>query len=367
MAAVALAAALSGAPTALRAQEATASYGPLDAAARLLVRGTTDIAAFAPVIRAFLRDRPGLAIDYQQWGSNPLFDLSQAECAQGADAGADTGDDTGRGDLVISSGVHQMVKLVNDACAATHVSARTARLKPELRWRDQLWGITSEPAVIVYNRELVPPDEVPVSRFALLDLLRPDRSRYAGRVATYDIEESGLGYLFAFMDAQEATTFGGLLESLGRSGAVVTCCSAEIIDGVARGDYLVAYNVLGSYALARAREDRRIGVIAPNDYTLLLSRAAMIPRDAPHIAEARAFVDFILSPEGRTAMRSALLLVTVGAEGELVETEGISTRLTRPIELSPTLLVALDRQKRASFIGRWRQTFPRPGATPPAR
>ena len=40
--------------------------------------------------------------------------------------------------------------------------------------------------------------------------------------------------------------------------------------------YLIAYNVLGSYALARAARDRRLAVVAPRDYTLILSRAAMM-------------------------------------------------------------------------------------------
>ena len=93
----------------------------------------------------------------------------------------------------------------------------------------------------------------------ILDLLRPADSRYAGRVATYDIKDSGVGYLFAFADSQAATTFGGLIEAFGRSGAVATCCSAEIIDAVASGRFLAAYNVLGSYALARAAVDPRIG------------------------------------------------------------------------------------------------------------
>ena len=70
--------------------------------------------------------------------------------------------------------------------------------------------MTREPAVIVYNRDLVSPDEAPRSRFDLIDLLRPAGSRYAGRVATYDIEASGIGYLFAFADSQQATTFGSL-------------------------------------------------------------------------------------------------------------------------------------------------------------
>ena len=205
---------------------------------------------------------------------------------------------------------------------------------------------------------MVPEAEAPRSRFDLIDLLRPADSRYAGRVATYDIEDSGLGYLFAFADSQQATTFGGLIEAFARSGAIATCCSAEIIDGVAEGRYLVAYNVLGSYALDRAAEDPRIAVVAPEDYTLVLSRAAMIPKGAANPAAAGLLIDFMLSDAGRAALAEQYLIVD-GEAGGLPEDDA---SLYRPIRLTPALLLGLDSQKRASFLARWRELLARPRA-----
>ena len=150
---------------------------------------------------------------------------------------------------------------------------------------------------------------MPLSRFRLIDLLRAEDGRYDGKVATYDIEQSGLGYLFAFADSQQATTFGGVIEAFARSHAVTTCCSAEIIDGVASGQYLIAYNVLGSYALARADKDPNIAVVAPSDYTLVLSRAALIPKRAANPGDAGALIDFLLSDEGRRALAAEHLVL----------------------------------------------------------
>ncbi|MHA6264676.1 ABC transporter substrate-binding protein [Arenibacterium sp. CAU 1754] len=332
----------------LNAQEARQSFGPDTADTRLLVRSTTDIAVFGPVMDAYLRTRPDLAIDYEQWGSNALYDISLQDCRAGR-FGAD---------VVISSGVHQMVHLVNNACAAAHRSNLTADLPQALRWRDELWGITREPAVMVYNRDLVPRIEVPRTRFDLLDLLRPQRTRYAGRVATYDVESSGLGYLFAFSDAREATTFGALLESLERSGAVATCCSAEIIDGVANGTYLIAYNVLGSYAQVAAQRDPRIGIVLPNDYTLVLSRALMIPRTVANREAAGDLLDFLVSPDGKAALREVLLITPLTGKDTQDEHPTLSETALRPIGLSPALIVALDQQKRQRFIDLWRKSFP---------
>lgn len=323
------------------AQEAVQLFGPEDAGTRITLRTTTDIAVFAPTVEAFLATQPGLALRYEQWGSNDLHALSAADCVTGA-PGAD---------IVISSGVHQMVKLVNDACAAPWRSAATASVPEALSWRDEIWGVSHESAVIVYNRALVPAADVPQTRFDLLDLLRAEASPYAGKIATYDIEASGLGFLFAFMDSQEATTFGALMEAFARSGAVATCCSAEIIAGVAAGDYLMAYNVLGSYAAAAAARNLDLGIVAPRDYTLVLSRAAILPGESVNPA-AGAFLDFILSPEGQVAMARGRL---IGAEGG--ETDEAALGARRLIALGPPLLVVLDQMKAARFIARWRATF----------
>lgn len=330
------------------AQEAVAQFGATAGEPAFLLRGTTDIAAFEPVLDAFATTVPGISITYEQWGSNDLYRLTRAGCLDG---GTDA-------DLVISSAVDLQVRLVNDGCARPHRSEATSRLPPEANWRDEVFGVTQEPAVIVYNRDLVAPGEIPHSRFDLIDLLRPPGTRFAGRVATYDIEASGLGYLFAFADAQQATTFGSLLEAFGRSGAVATCCSAEIIDGVAEGKWLIAYNVLGSYALAHAVTDRRIGVIAPHDYTLVLSRAAMIPKGSRQPELAGSLIDFLLGDDGRRALAASRLFASFGdPDGSDFElTEAAETSL-RPIALSPTLLVGLDQHKRARFLDRWRASF----------
>ncbi|EPX87054.1 ABC transporter substrate-binding protein [Salipiger mucosus] len=338
-------------PLAAQTAELTAVIGPGDATNALVLRSTTDLAVLGPVIEAYAEARSETRVLYEQWGSNDLRAISEQECQSGQ-AGAD---------LVISSAAHHMVGLVNEGCASTATSGWTQALAPQLSWRDQLWGVSREPAVVVYNRDLLTPAEVPRSRFDLLDLLRPETSRFAGRVATYDIEESGLGFLFAFIDSLEATTFGGLMEAFGRSGAIATCCSAEIIDGVASGRYLVAYNVLGSYAIQRARRDDRLGVVAPEDYTLILSRAAMIPAGAAAPELARDLLDYLLSPEGRAGLEANDLMIRLDeGDGQIVEVTGTVETMERPIGLDPTLLVAMDADKRELFIRRWRDAFPQP-------
>ncbi|SMO97555.1 iron(III) transport system substrate-binding protein [Thalassovita litoralis] len=307
---------------------------------RLVIRSTTDTVIFTPLLKAFVARYPNVELQYEQWGSNDLYNDSRRVCdGQGASA-----------DVVISSGVHQMVDLVNRACANAYRSALTAQLPAQRMWRDELWGITREAAVIIYNKSLVFADDVPLTRFALLDLMRRSPDDYRGKIATYDIEASGLGFLFAFMDSQQATTFGGLLEAFARVDAVATCCSAEIIASVESGRYKIAYNVLGSYVSTVPHAN--IGVIHPQDYTMFLSRALMIPKAAPQKETAAAFLDFLLSAEGRALLAGAELI----QQSDNDETAR-SNSTDRYIPIDPTLLVAMDHHRRNRFFAEWRDSF----------
>jgi iron(III) transport system substrate-binding protein len=321
---------------------------PLEtASAMLAIDSSTDTAVFAPILKAFTKRIPNLAIQYREITTNELYQRAEGGC-RGSETAAD---------LVVSSSIDQQVKLANDGCAQPNHSAQVKALPPWAKWRDEVIGLTYEPAVIVYNRDLVPPSQVPQTRFDLIDLLRPADNPFTGRIATYDIERSGVGYLFAFMDAQQATTFGRLIEAFGRNKVVATCCSAEIIDAVASGRFLIAYNMLGSYALARAAEDPRIGITAPTDYTLILARAALIPKRAKNPELARQFIDFALSDAGRQLLSESGLIVSFGDAGSGPAVLPGAVPTLRPIALSPTLLIGLDRQTQANFLGLWRSSL----------
>ena len=330
-------------PLPASAQEAIAEFGT--GPDRLVLRSTTDIDILGRLIERFVTENPDLSVTFEQWGSNALFERSRADCAA-PEASADA---------VFSSAVQQMVWLVNARCARPYRSAGTEALPDARRWRHELWGVTTEPAVIVYNRSLLQPQDVPRDRFALLDLLRAQPERFRGKVATYDITASGLGYLFAHADSLEATTFGSLLEGFERIEAVATCCSAEIIEGVARGRYLLAYNVLGSYAGSVPLDG--VGVVQPEDYTLILSRAYFIPRNAARPEASARLLDFLLSPEVQPLLRDVGLL----APDETEDGSGSASR--RFIPLSPALLVALDGNLRTRLLARWSDAF-RPPVLP---
>lgn len=313
----------------------------------LTIASVTDLSAIKPLILAFQKQNPRMAVIYSESTSNTLDARVTAACrAQRFIA-----------DLVISSAVAEQVRLVNDGCSQPIFSPAIQKLPDWARWRSELVALTIEPAVIVYNRSALSPSEVPRNRFQLVDLLRQS-DRFRGRIGTYDIMSSGVGYLFAFEDAAQATTWGRLLESFGRNSVRTFCCTSEVLDRIADGRLDIGYDVLGSYALARKAEDPRIGVVFPSDYTLALGRAALIPKTAADPSAATRFMEFALSAGGRSILaKKSHLLPSIGGLADLARIAGGDDQSIRPIALSPALLVALDRAKHKMFLDQWRQSI----------
>ncbi|MEQ5776044.1 ABC transporter substrate-binding protein [Thalassospira sp. NFXS8] len=323
-----------------------------DVSGRLVIQSTTDYVIFSPVIDAFQERWPDVLITYNELTTNELNDAMEHACDQGRFLG----------DLVISSSIDQQLKLVNDGCAQSPGARVGANLPDWAKWRDQLFGLTYEPAVTVYNKAFFANRKPPQNRFDLIDLLR-ESDTFRAKVGSYDIETSGVGYLFAFQDAIQASTWGRLVESLGRNEAQLFCCTGQILERVADGRLLLGYNVLGSYALSRIGRDDRVGLVLPSDYTLIMSRAAFISRDAEEPALARAFIDFMLSPPGRAILsRDAGLLSPIGGPDRLAQlvgtVKGADPQELRPIALTPALMVGLDQAKRNIFLQQWRAALP---------
>lgn len=310
----------------------------------LHIEGSGDIEAIQPLISDFQSLNPNISITYVDTLTNDLYARLITACDSGEAVA----------DLVFSSSVDHMVKLANDGCASPHRSPETARVPPYARWRDEVFGFTFEPAVIVYNRAKVPPEDIPTTRDALADLLRRKADVYDGKVGTYDIARSGIGYLFAFFDAQESSTFGRLAEGFGRSHAKLFCCTGELLHEIEAGRLLIGYNLLGSYAYGRMKAGAPIGIVLPADYTLVLSRAAFVPRAAANPAAGGAFLDYLLSVRGQqVALRTSFFFAQGAALPDGLDAAEQAAQSIRPIPIGPDLLAVADRQKRQRLLKAW--------------
>jgi iron(III) transport system substrate-binding protein len=137
----------------------------------------------------------------------------------------------------------------------------------------------------------------------------------------------------------------------GTGGLSLFTRSEEMISRVANGELAIAYNVLGSYALEWARQAPDLGVVFPRDYTLTISRIALIPADAAHPASGKLFLDFLLSRQGQRLLAERSLPPVRGDVATVVP--GPDPASIRPVRVGPQLLADLDPIRRQRLLATW--------------
>jgi iron(III) transport system substrate-binding protein len=319
------------------------SYDQLisDARAERQVRiyGNADRAELLPAVAAFRKRYPGITVLYADVGSTEMYRRFVTE----------TRTKRMSADLVWSSAMDLQVKLINDGFAQSYASPEKPALPPVSVWKNMGFGVTAEPIGIVYNKRLVPAAQVPRTHAALETWLRTNARALTGRVTTFDPARSNVGYLYLSEDLAITRDTRSLLEAIAATRPVLSQTSEPMLRGVAEGRQAIAYNVIGSYALERARTDPRIGVAFLQDYTIVTSRIAFIAREAAHPAAAKLFLDFLLSREGQSLLaRRSLWPVRTD-----VSARRLPAAQARPIRVGPQLLVNLDRVKRQRFLRDW--------------
>ncbi|AIT25993.1 extracellular solute-binding protein [Bordetella holmesii] len=310
----------------------------------LTVAGPTDTPVIAPLISGFQAQRPDVTVVYREMNSRELYD--EAVAGQLKDV-----------DVLISSAPDLQIRLANDGFALSYASPYARDLPSWAVWRDEVYGFTFEPAVIVYNPRRFTEATVPRTRRALLRLLETEGASLRGRVATYDIAISNVGYVLAEQDELVSSAFWGLANALGRVGVRLAPTSGELLDAFERDELDLGYNLLGSYALARQAAGGAIWVVLPQDYVLVLARSALIARSAPNPDLGRTLVDWLLSPAGQqvAANHAALGALVPGTPGPWTAQalQPQARGIVQPIALSPALLVGLDQQRQARFVQTW--------------
>ncbi len=306
-------------------------FGPEGAAETLRIISSTDTSFFAPIISDYITTYPDTAVEYLVTSTAELDAAFRSSPAQY--------------DVVISSAMDLQLKLANDGFAA-----RLSDIDhPDwAQWRESLFAFTSEPAAIVVNTSALGALPVPNTRQELIELMRAHPDTFAGKIGTYDVRQSGLGYLFATQDARASETFWRLMEVMGSMDAQLYCCSGEMIRDLRSGQLLVAYNVLGSYALAQAQtvsdDGQTLAVILPSEFPTTMMRTALVSQQTAQLQSAANFVTHLIALQSAGDPANFPLPPLSAAP----ETAGQTT-----ISLNPALMTYLDALKRGTFIKEW--------------
>ncbi|HXX86398.1 MAG TPA: ABC transporter substrate-binding protein [Casimicrobiaceae bacterium] len=330
-----------------------AQYAALIAAAeqegQLLIHSTTDLAIVAPVVEDFQALYPRVEVRYQDMNSSDLYNGYLDDLLTSPTTA----------DVLWSSAMDLQLRIASAGEAQTYASPEISKVPEWAVWKNQAFGTTYEPIAIVYNKRLMAADEIPQTRGDFVRLLSDKHDRFVGKVVTYNIERSGLGFLLATQDAAASKDFWSLTKALGSVGTQVVATTEAMLARVGKGEDLLAYNALGSYASIEAKKDPSLGYVFPRDYTLIVTRVMLIGKKAANPNAARLWVDYLLSKRGQTMLANEAGLFAVRADVEGRDSAALTKALgssARPILLGPELLTPFpDPAKRLAFVKEWQQ------------
>ena len=350
--AAALLAALSTASFAQVPAGYPADYAQTVAAAKkegkVVIYSALDTKAAQPLIKDFNALYPDVKVEYNDMNSTELYNRYIAEVASGQ----------GGADVMWSSAMDLQVKLVEDGKALMYKSPESAKIPSWANYKDQAWGTTYEPAVFIYNKRLVTGDDIPQDHAAFAKVINAKPDKFKGKVTTYDIEKSGVGFMFVVQDTKYFPGMKDLEKGFGATSYKVYSSTGNMLEKVSSGEHLLGYNVLGSYAAVRAKKDPNLGVVMPKDYTLVLSRVMFIGKQAKNPNAAKLFVDYILSQRGQKQIGGDVELFAMRDD---VEAEYTAAKLkkelgdkVKPIPVSSEITAYLDPKKRLEFLNDWK-------------
>jgi iron(III) transport system substrate-binding protein len=313
----------------------------------LTVYSSLDAPLAKPMIEGFQKANPEVAVRYEELLTVDIYDRIVAE----TDAKGETAD------IAFSSAMDLQVKLANDGYAQQSDLPMSARWPRWANWRNTAYALTFEPAVFVYHKPSFKDAAPPATRRQFMDFLEARGDAVFGRIATYDIERSGVGFMFMSRDQEQFGDIWSVIGAMGAAGVKLYSTSSAILERIADGRFVLGYNILGSYAADWASRDPDVGIVLPRDYTVVMSRIGLVPAAARSPDLGRKYLEYFMSAEGQAVMARELQIAAVNPD---VSGENTANTMQanlgaqlRPVPVSPGLMVYLDQVKRTRLIKRW--------------
>ena len=199
---------------------------------------------------------------------------------------------------------------------------------------------------------------MPDSHAALAKLIASQTDKFKNKVTTYDIEKSGLGFMLSVQDHNADPNYFKTLADVAKGGLSVQSSTGTMMERVSSGENLIGFNILGSYAEARAKNDPSLGISYPKDYTLVLSRVSFISQQSQNSNAAKLWLDYVLSEKGQSILANQADIPSIrnDIEGKN-DIDGLTKILgnaLKPIPVDETLLEYLQPKKRLEYIKEWR-------------
>ncbi|GIK75276.1 MAG: iron(III) ABC transporter iron (III)-binding protein [Chloroflexota bacterium] len=242
---------------------------------------------FKPVLEAFSQANPDIKVTVLT-GSNGELAAKLLEERANPQA-----------DVLINSDILTMQSLAEQGVFAANPSAAVAAVPETYRADDGSWvALTLRPRVIMYNTELVAPEEVPTTMMGLTD------PQWKGQVGSADSRNGAMvAQLVAMRHLLDEETMSAFVRGLVANDTQWFGGHTDVRKAVGAGELKLGLVNHYYYHLSKA-EGAPVGIVYPDQGEgemglVVNSTNAGIVQGSKHPALAQLFVDFMLSPEGQ--------------------------------------------------------------------
>lgn len=202
-----------------------------------------------------------------------------------------------RADVFIATVGGVMKILTDKGVLDSYKSPFSDGLPNEFKDSSGYWtGISGRARVLIYNSDLLKTNDAPKSVFELTDEKWRDRIAIAGTR-----ERTTLSWASWLVSEKGQDQIQHYFERLGANGLTILSDNSEVWRGVGRGEFVIGLTNSPNYHLAK-KAGLPVGVLYPDQETigtLLNLNAIALVKGGAREAQAKKFIDFVLSPTGQ--------------------------------------------------------------------
>jgi iron(III) transport system substrate-binding protein len=246
-------------------------------------------ALMMPTVEAFQK-KTGVKVSVKSGGSAELRELVAQE-------GAAT-----KADIFFTTDWVDAELLRRKNLLSPHVSPLTEGVPAEFRAADGAWtGVIARSRNILINTNLVKREDYPASVFDLAD------PKWKGKVAASTLRDGVPIWLASLILLKgEAATLEFFTTLIKQNGMKVFGGGSEVTAAVSQGEFAAGF-INHYYYVPKKREGAPIDLVYPDQGagqigTLVIPLAVAATKHAPRPVVAKAFIDFVLTPEGAAPM-----------------------------------------------------------------
>ena len=307
---------------------------------RLVVYSAAEKKYCTGLLQGFSARHPGIEVEFRDGISVALHERYLERLAANQP----------EADILWSSAMDLQMGLVLRGEALPYHSPEARALPESAAYRDMAYATTVEPLLTLVNRDHFDVRLPAGSLAELTAALGNAPQRFRGRIASYDIERNGLGFLGLLHESRRSAEFDAFMHVLTLCRPKLFGSNPALVEEVASGRAALGYHVLASYALRAVHSHSSLAIAASSVAPLAVSRIAFISRRAPHPHAARLFLDYLLSRDGQRHLAEAGLFPIRGMPGSAVPS-GVAK--VTPIRIDRDFGDLLDQQRRRALLQRW--------------